>query len=141
MGELYNTVREWAGEPRVGQAKPTFSYLSEDDPVFSEGCASFAPSVPKDSFVTSARGLEPPFLGAGPFFAFFGGVLESKESSSNLSLSSFDPSSLSGFDRFLEAVVLLVFKVVCVNFLGAALVAAGFFGFAFDFCVDTIVSR
>lgn len=119
-------------------SKPTFSYLSEAE-VVSAGCASFVPSVPNDSLETSARGLEPPFLGPGPFFAFLGGVLESSESSSNLSSSSFDSSSsLSGLDRFFVAVDLDAnadFSVVCVSFLGAAFVAAGFFDFAFDFWV------
>lgn len=98
---------------------------------------SSAPSPPNDSFSTSARTFEPPFLAAEALFAFFGGVFDMAESMDMLSSSSdISSSSLSSLARFLEAAGLpedFPVRVVCVSFLAAALDAAGFFGAAFAF--------
>jgi hypothetical protein len=122
---------------------PTFWYFSEA-PVSFPGADSPAPSMLKDSFATSARGFVPLFLGPGAFFTFFvtlGGVLESTGS-----LASFSDTSSSElwWGRFFEVEALVVvfgLRVVCVDFFGAALLAAGFALLALDFCEDAQLVR
>ena len=109
----------------------TFWYFSDEfEPL--EG----SPSFPTDSFSTSARGLEPPFLGAEGFFAFLGGVCDRAESKSSSDpwpasdMASSSSSSLAGLARFLVAAGLAE-SVVWVNFLGAAFLGAAL---ALGFC-------
>ena len=86
------------------------------------------------SLTTSARGFFVDLNGFGSGFAFlaFGGVCERSDSSSKaLSPALGASSSESGFGRFLDAAGLAFaagFSVVCVAFLGTALVAVVFLG-------------
>ena len=104
-----------------------FSVASVPLAVEALGGGSSAASSMKDSFSTSARGLEPAFFVAAPLVAFFGGVCDMTESSSKLSPES---SSLSILMAFFAAPALpFPVRVVWV-FLGAAFLGAAFLGAA-----------